>query len=210
MSTLLQLRTNVRTVAADTSTTDQLWSDTELTVYANDGEKQAAIAGRLITDSSTAAIATIAVVAGTATYVISPTIIEVKRAILTNATRPLIQTTKRVLDLTHDNWEAASGTSRSFFIGDQNKLTVYKNPDANTTLNLTVLRVPNTAMSGDSDTPEIDAQYHEGIELWMLHRMFQKQDSKTLDVDKAIDYERKFKEFFGIAPPVVVQREAKT
>lgn len=209
MSTLLQLRTNVKNVLADNTTTDQRWSDSELTTYANNGENEACKRAHVLIDSTTAAIVTITTVTGTSIYTISDKILKIPRAIMTGGTKPLIQTTKRALDLSYPSWESDSGAIRSFFVGDTNKITVYKNPSAGGTLNLTVSRLPTTAMSADGDTPEIDEQYHKGIELWMLHEASQKQDSKTLDVDKSVDYERMFNEFFGIRPPVPVQREKK-
>lgn len=209
MSTLLQLRTNVRNLLFDNTTTDQRWSDPELTTFANNGESESCKRAHVLIDSTTAAIVTISIVSGTSIYTVSDKILKIKRAIMAGATKPLIQTTKRALDLTHTGWESDSGAIRSFFVGDTNKITVYKNPSSNGTLNLTVSRLPATALSADGDTPEIDEQYHRGIELWMLHEASQKQDSKTLDVDKAVDYERQFNEFFGLRPPVPVQREVK-
>jgi hypothetical protein len=46
-------------------------------------------------------------------------------------------------------------------------------------------------------SPEIDSRYHAGLLLWILHRAYMKNDSETLNVDKALDYKAQFEEFFG-------------
>ena len=209
MSTLLQIRTTTRTTLDDTSTIDQLWTDTELNEYINDAENQSCKIADLLVDSTTALICDITLVNGTATYSISPLILKAFRAFIDGATRPLIQTTKRVLDLTIPSWASHSGDERSFFIGDTNKLTVYKKPDGSGTLRLTVSRLPLVAMSADDDTPEIDEQYHDGMVDWVLYRAYSKQDSKTLDPEKAEVHKNAFNERFGIKPPVIIQREEK-
>lgn len=205
MSTLLQIRSTTRTTLDDASTTDQLWTDVELNEYINDAENQSCKIADLLIDSTTVSICTITLVSGTAIYSISPLILKIPRAFITGATRPLIQTTKRILDLTYPSWASASGDERSFFIGDTNKITIYKKPDGAGTLTLTVSRLPLTAMSADSGTPEIDAQYHDGMVDWVLYRAYSKQDSKTLDPEKAEIHKNAFNERFGIKPPVTVQ-----
>ena len=209
MSTLLQIRTTTRTTLDDTSTIDQLWTDTELNEYINDAENQSCKIADLLRDSTTASICDITLVNGTATYSISPLILKIFRAFIDGATRPLIQTTKRILDLTYPAWASASGDERSFFVGDTNKITIYKKPDGSGTLRLTVSRLPLVAMSADDDTPEIDEQYHDGMVDWVLYRSYSKQDSKTLDPEKAEIHKNAFNERFGIKLPVKIQREKK-
>ena len=209
MSTLLQIRTTTRTTLDDTSTTDQLWTDTELNEYINDAENQSCKIADLLIDSTTASVCDITLVNGTATYSISALILKIFRGFVDGATRPLIQTTKRILDLTYPSWASASGDERSFFSGDTNKITIYKKPDGSGTLRLTVSRLPLVAMSSDDNTPEIDAQYHDGMVDWVLYRAYSKQDSKTLDPEKAEVHKNAFNERFGIKPPVKVQREEK-
>lgn len=210
MATLLQLRTTARTTLDDTSTTDQLWTDAELNEYINDAENQSCIIADLLIDSTTASVSDITLVSGTATYSISPLIIKITRAFVDGGTYPLIQTTKRVLDLTIPAWAADTGDERSYFIGDTNNITIYKKPDGAGMLRLTVSRLPLVAMSADSDSPEIDSQYHNSMIDWALYRAYSKQDSKTLDPEKAERHKVAFNERFGIRAPVVVLREEKT
>lgn len=205
MSTLLQIRTTTRTTLDDTSTIDPLWINTELNGYINDAENQSCKIADLLIDSTTASICDITLINGTAIYSVSPLILKIFRAMVDGAVYPLVQTTKRILDLTYASWASASGDERSFFIGDTNKITIYKKPDGSGTLRLTVSRLPLVAMSSDSDTPEIDAQYHDGMIDWVLYRAYSKQDSKTLDPEKAEVHKNAFNARFGIKPPVVIQ-----
>lgn len=209
MSTLLQIRTTTRTTLDDTSTTDQLWTDAELNEYINDAENQSCKIADLLIDSTTASISDITLVNGTGTYSISPLILKIFRAFVDGAAYPLIQTTKRVLDLTIPSWASAFGDERSFYVGDTNKITIYKKPDGAGTLRLTVSRLPLVVLSVDGDIPEIDEQYHNGMADWALYRAYSKQDSKTLDPEKAEIHKNAFNERFGIKPPVMIQRDEK-
>lgn len=209
MSTLLQIRNTIRTTLDDTPTTDQLWTDDELDEYINDAENQSCKIADLLIDSTTASVCDITLIASTPTYSISQLILKIFRAFVDNATHPLIQTTRRVLDLTIPSWQSESGDERSFFVGDTNKITIYKKPDGAGTLRLTVSRLPLVALSADDDTPEIDGQYHNGMVDWAIYRAYSKQDSKTLDPDKAEIHKNAFNERFGIKPPVTIQREEK-
>ena len=61
---------------------------------------------------------------------------------------------------------------------------------------MTVTRFPNTPMTVDG-SPEIQARDHPGLLLWILKRAYFKNDSETLNVDKALDYDKQFEEWFG-------------
>lgn len=61
---------------------------------------------------------------------------------------------------------------------------------------MVVARFPTTPIT-IAGSPEVDARYHPGLLLWILYRMYMKNDSETLNVDKAMDYKAQFEEFFG-------------
>jgi hypothetical protein len=185
---------------------DLLWSEAEWTEYANDAENEACIRANLLIDQSSA-LTSIVVLSGIATYAIDEKILIVRRVKLASGTEPLVKTSRRVLDATYPNWENDSGTVRSWFPDDSNKITIYKKPSAGTTLNLMVSRLPLTPMllaNKDSVSPEIDEQYHQGLLDWMLHRAYSKQDAQTLDVGKAKEHAKRFTERFGERPPASV------
>jgi hypothetical protein len=181
---------------------DLFWSLEEWTRYANDAENEACIRANLIMDK-TSAVTTIAVLSGIATYSIDEKILVIKRAKLASGTEPLVKTSRRVLDATYPNWEEDSGKVRSWLPDDTNKITLYKNPAAATTLNLMVSRLPLLPMTLPNkltESPEIDTQYHLGLVDWMLHRAYSKQDSETLDKGKAKEHLARFIKRFGEIP----------
>lgn len=203
-----ELITSARNQADDADSIDALWADSEWTEYANDAENEACIRANLLIDS-TSALTSIAVSSGIATYGLDAKILIVKRVKLANGTEPLVKTSRRVLDATYPDWENDSGTVRSWLPDDSNKITLYRKPNAATTLNLMVSRLPlNPMLLADklTQSPEIDAQYHQGLVDWMLHRAYSKQDSQTLDTGKAKEHLKRFTARFGERPPAVVYR----
>ncbi len=181
---------------------DLLWSLAEWTEYANDAENEACIRANLILDR-TSGLSIINVLSGTATYSIDEKILLIKRAKLSSGTEPLVKTSRRVLDATYPNWETDTGTVRSWLPDGTNKITLYKSPTANATLNLMISRLPSAAMllaNKLTVTPEIDTQYHLGLVDWMLHRAYSKQDAETLDKGKAKEHLARFTKRFGDRP----------
>lgn len=187
---------------------DLLWSLAEWTEYVNDAENEACIRANLIIDKSSS-LANITVVGGTATYSTDEKILVIKRVKLLSGTEPLVKTSRRVLDATYPNWEAATGVVRSWLPDGTNKITLYKSPIAGTTMNLMVSRLPENPMTLVNkliESPEIDAMYHQGLVDWMLHRAYSKQDSETLDKGKAKEHLTRFTKRFGERPPAEVYK----
>ena len=66
--TLAELIAALRTDADDLVANPYLWSDAELTRWANEAEQEAALRAKLLFDASTTAVCQIAVLAGTTSY----------------------------------------------------------------------------------------------------------------------------------------------
>ncbi len=182
---------------------DLLWSLAEWTEYANDAENEACIRANLILDQI-GALSVINIISGTATYSIDEKILLIKRAKLLSGAEPLVKTSRRVLDASYPNWETDTGTVRSWLPDGTNKITLYKSPTANDTLNLMISRLPSAAMllvDKLTVSPEIDVQYHLGLVDYMLHRAYSKQDAETLDKGKAKEHLARFTKRFGERPP---------
>ncbi len=182
---------------------DLLWSLDEWTEYANDAENEACIRANLILDK-TSALAVIPIISGTATYSIDEKILLIKRAKLSSGSEPLVKTSRRVLDAYFPSWETDTGVVRSWLPDGSNKITLYKSPTADSSLELMISRLPAAAMLlADKLTvsPEIDSQYHLGMVDWMLFRAYSKQDSETLDKGKAKEHLARFTKRFGERPP---------
>jgi hypothetical protein len=190
-----EIEQSVRQTLDDNSTTDKLWSQTDILEYARDAENEACERQDLIVDSISS-LTNITVDTSSGTFALSGTITNVRSAKLTLGTEPLMRTSRHVLDHSFSNWPANTSTPRSFFTSGTNKITLYPKPIVGDTLNMTVARFPNIPMTVGG-SPEVGARYHPGLLEWILHRAYMKNDSETLNVGKAKDHKKKFEEFFG-------------
>jgi len=190
-----EMETSVRITLDDNSSGDRLWTSGELLEYARDAENEACERANLLIDE-TSSYTDISINTSTGTFSISNTITDVISAKLALGTEPLMETSRKVLDYSFSNWAANTATPRSYFKSATNKITLYPKPIVADTLNMTVARFPTTPMALDG-SPEIDARYHPGLLQWILYRAYMKNDSETLNVDKAMDHKAQFIKFFG-------------
>ncbi len=190
-----EIENSARITLDDNSVGDKLWSQAELLEYAQDAENEICERIDAIIDNSSG-LTIIAVNTSTGSYVLSNTIVDVKSARMFGGTYPLMRTSESVLDMSFLNWRTQAGTPRSYAKTPTNNIIIHPKPDTADTILMTVSRFPTTPMSV-SGSPEVDARYHEGLILWIIHRAYMKNDSETLNVDKAKDYKKKFEEYFG-------------
>ena len=190
-----EIENSVRITADDNSAGDKLWAQAEILEYARDAENEACQRADLLTDE-TSSFTDITINTSTGTFSISNTITEVLSAKLSLESNPLMKTSRRVLDLSFSNWPANTSTPRSIFRSATNKITVYPKPIVADTLNMAVSRIPTTPMTL-TGSPEVNARWHPGLLEWILYRMYMKNDSETLNVDKALDHEANFTKIFG-------------
>ncbi len=190
-----EIELSIRLTLDDNSTGDRLWSQAEILENAQDAENEACERQNLLVDE-TSAFTDISINTSTGTYALSNTITEVQSAKLALGTEPLMETSRKVLDHSFSNWAANSATPRSYFRSATNRITLYPKPIVADTLNMTVARFPAAPMTV-AGSPEIDVRYHPGLLLWILYRCYMKNDSETLNVDKAMDYKAQFETFFG-------------
>jgi len=78
--TLAELIAAFRTDADDLVANPYLWSDAELTRWANEAEQEAALRAKLLFDASTMAVCQIAVLAGTTSYALHAKVHDVEHA----------------------------------------------------------------------------------------------------------------------------------
>lgn len=194
-----------------------LWSDDNVQEYLDDAHNEAAERARLIKDSLTAAICTIAVVANTAAYLLDPRILSVERAKLDLQRLPLELTSTPALDGGSSafagrsngysfttglavGWETATGAPVSAALDDEGgrwKLTLVPIPTAADTLRLQVFRLPMASLTDDNATPEIPSRLHIRLVDWMEHRAFSTHDLEQRDEQRAADAAAIFTTAFG-------------
>ncbi|MEK7425737.1 MAG: hypothetical protein AAB131_18080 [Actinomycetota bacterium] len=199
-----------------------LWSDLEAIEFLNDAQNEAAERARLLRDSTTAEICTVAVTAGTAVYLLDRRIISVERAKLDSQRLPMQITSTPEMDgprsatrpgwpqqwRANGTWLADSGagwetqTGTPYFLvldaeGDRWKATLAGVPIANDTLRLQVFRLPLADIEDEADVPEIPARLHIRLVDWMEYRAYSKVDVETQNDELAARGANAFTSAFG-------------
>jgi hypothetical protein len=197
---------------ADDLVAGKLWSRNEWIEYANDAQNEACRRARLLVDSSTAAVCSITLVNGTATYDLHDSILFVRRARLVEiSSGDGLTVLKRchVADLDNvagPGWQEEVGQPRGYVPDmDDHAFRPYPTPDtALWKVALTVVRMPlvpsvnaTYPMEDGEDTPEIRSRWHIGLVNWMLARAYRKQDSQTYNPKLADAFEADFEREFG-------------
>ena len=194
---------------ADDEVQPYLWEDTEVALYLNEAEREAAQRALLIQDETTAAVCTLTLAAGTASYALHASILKVERATLASTGDILTVSSREKLDQSWPGWETATGTPRYVVENGDGNATVVPTPAANDSLALIVKRMPLADMEADNDTPEIPLRHHYRMLDWELHLAFLKPDADAHN-PKAADYhEARFERSFGYRHDANVQRKQR-
>lgn len=212
--TLGELRTALRW-RLDDSAAPYLWPDEELNSYINQAVDEACFRARLNIDSSSAAVTPVVVTAGVAEYALHSSIIDVLRVWDNVDNHKLIKTGFDELDQLYPSWPSHEGPLMKYVLdlnyyhatGDEDqthRLTIYPKPAKDTTLSLTVYRLPLEPMASDGDVPEIPRQYHSDLLHWAAHLAYLKRDADTSDPNKARDAMQLFEIAFGEKPGAVI------
>ncbi|KKK49288.1 hypothetical protein LCGC14_3136560, partial [marine sediment metagenome] len=93
-----EIENSVRITADDNSAGDKLWSQPEILEYTNDAEKEACERADLLIDE-TSSFTDIGINTSTGTYSLSLTVTDIQSAKLALGTKPLMETSRKVLDL---------------------------------------------------------------------------------------------------------------
>lgn len=187
-------------------------SDEEVTGWLNEAVVEAAIRGRLIHESEIAEVCQIAVVAGTASYPLHPSIYELSHVAFRQdgeATRkPVRLVSSEYLDAIMCDWRDAEGRPLYAIQGDSS-LRLVPRPDAAGALILEGYRLPMEPMllvEKDTATPEINGAHHRHLVQWALHRGFSAPDTESFDPNRAAIAEAAFTQYFGLRPDSDLRR----
>lgn len=175
-----------------------LWSDAEWIAFGNEAQREACRRARLIVDSTTTAICTIAVTSAAQTFALDPRILFIRRAKPSWGIAPLKRISYKDLDNQVPGWEDETSPYPQWYVPDmdENRFRPYPSPSEAGTVKLTVIRLPLDDM-GISDEPEIKPQFHDSLVYWMLHKAYAKQDSEVLDKKLSLDNLALFEQEFG-------------
>lgn len=192
-----------------------LWSDAEIVGWLNEAVQEANERAKLTEDSTTPAVCSIPVVAGTAVYALHPSVFQVKRVALNG--RKIEESSVEAQDACGPSgWETRSGTPREYIFqqasgGNPASIRLVRVPSDAGTLTLTVYRGALKKLSEDLDTqkPEVPERFHKHLKNWVYRCAYLKQDIETLDRTKAAEFEAIFERSFGARPDANVQRKQR-
>lgn len=176
-----------------------LVDDEDAINFLNEAENEAARRARLFVDS-TSDLAVYPVTIGDPLVTISNKIISIRRMRLASSSVPLKKRLVREMDELAPGWESSTNTSQpSDVVVDYQTgaLFLYPRPKADDTLNMTVIREPESAMEADDDVPETPARYHFSLIEWMKYRTFSDEDSDMYDQKRAETALGRFEKEFG-------------
>ncbi|EER61546.1 conserved hypothetical protein [Acidovorax delafieldii 2AN] len=182
---------------ADAST-PYMWSDEDIAAYLDEAVKEACERARLIEDSTTPAVTTLAVLAGQYSYTLHPSVIDLKR--VTYKGKALTLSSVEAEDQNEMTWENRTGAEPLRYIyNGMGTLRLVPIPTQPLTVQLTVYRQPLKTLTADIDTaiPEIPAVFHPRLKAWIYRCAYLKQDADTFDKSKSEEFEAQFERAFG-------------
>lgn len=187
-----------------------LWSDSEVDSYFREAENEAAVRAKLIQDETSPDVCEIAVVAGTHTYALHPSICGIYRVKLDGEPQPMARKSRDELDTEYPGWEGQHGKPQIFLEpNDTRNIRLFPTPVNDGVVRLVVWRLPISPMTADTDTPEIHQQYHYRLIDWARRCGYLKQDTETYDPAAAQRFESSFDASFGVRPDANVRRKRR-
>lgn len=183
-----------------------LYSDADLTDYANEGVDEAALRARLILDSRTASVCSIALdpdATEPGNITLHGSIFVVRSARLRTAQSTLEVVTRDILEGNWCEWRTSTGTPEAIcFDVDTGRAILAPIPVEVDTLDLTVWRrtLDTEKMVGDDDVPVINEIHHTGLIDWILHRCYEPKDGETGDDERSALHYNRFEARYGRRP----------
>lgn len=190
----------VKGIGSDGS--DLLWADEDIIDWLNDGQDQACMRGRLLTEDANASICEIAMATGTRTYALHKAVLEIIHAQLELASGeviPLSVVSREWLDREIPGWRARSDLF-GYAIQNETTLTVLGAVSTGDKVRLECSRLPLKRMENDTDKPEIHPASHVHLLEWAIHKAYSIQDTDTFDPGRSEKARVLFEQHFG--PPV--------
>lgn len=187
-----------------------LWSDDEIASYLDDAVNEACIRARLIEDSSTPEVCSLPLVVGQTSYLLHPSVIDVRRVTFNG--KALGLSSIEAEDENDLTWESRKGSEPlRVIVSGANRIRVVPEPTAVVTLGLTVYRTPLVALTSATPTasPEIPEVYHPRLKDWVYRCAYLKQDAEAFDKSSADDFEARFERSFGTRLDANVARKRR-
>lgn len=180
--------------------TPYLWSDALAFGYMDDAQKRFCRKTDGIADARTASVTQLSIVPGTDWYNTHASIRLVRSATRADTGRPVKLYTAEQARRACIVFDGSEGPVTGLVLGLEPRVArTTKVPNETVTVNLSVFRLPLTAITTDSQAFEIEEQYHTGLLDWMKSRAYGKQDAETVDRRKEVEYMTRFDAFCAAA-----------
>jgi hypothetical protein len=191
--TIAALVTEAREDLLNDTVEPYLWSDAQLTRYANEAVIEACNRTPLLRKTKT-----VSVIATTAAYALDSYTRQIYTLKLALGTSPLTQETEASMDIKYGyNWRNATGAPRHYI------RTLYPVPVVNDTLTYTCSATPDSTFSLDTD---MDATDQKGLLFWIAHKALLLPDPTIFNPIKSGDYLMMFNAEFGTPKTARYQR----
>lgn len=193
-----------------------LWKTSAIVRYLNDAERQVCRRAYLLIDRNTSAVCNITLSASVASYTMHSKVLRIRRAIVGSNPVPLTVYTKEHVDDTINvnvvDWASVTAGVPEIIIHEANdELIFYPPPQSADVAYMEVARLPLNDLTDDnSSSPEIPVLYHEDLILWGAYRAYMKNDSDTVNLALAKEYEGQFDRKFGPLPSARAERIRKS
>jgi hypothetical protein len=206
--TLAELIRQYRVAAHDT-VEPYFVEDSDLITLFNEAVDEAAVRGRLIHESASPAVCTIAVKAGQTVCKLHPALYEIDHLAFKRdgepRRAPLRLSSTEELDDVWPQWRDEQGDPE-YAIQTDKQLRLVPAPLNDGVVLLEGYRLPMTPMEGNDDEPEINAAHHRHLYQWVMHRVFSIPDAETFDQSRAGQALALFTGYFGDRPDADLRR----
>lgn len=189
-----------------------LWKNAEICQYADEAQQELFIR-RHQKDASTVAITQITVSADTASYPFDKRILAIERVkFVDSADKEFVleKTTHQKMDWQRINWQGdSSGVVEEYIENfEDREITLWRTPDLDGTLHLTVRRLPLDRLSWTLRNKRIETADELQYDLldWMMFRAYMKRDAETENPDLAGIHKNLFDERVGERPSAHLQQ----
>lgn len=171
-----------------------LWSDQLIYGYAGDAQKQFCRWTNGISDARTPAVTQLAILPGTQWYETHPSILKVRTVQRADTGRNVALVNAERMSQFGVQFDGRTGPLKHLVMGlEAHALRAWPVPNETVTVEMSVFRLPLTAITDDGDQVlEIDEQHHSHLLLWMKHLGYDKQDAETFDRRKSDDFAQRF------------------
>lgn len=208
---VLQFRSDADDRVGTDGAGDYLFETTDIWMWLNEAQDEAADRAQLLHETSLAAICTIAVTAPMTVYALDPRVLNITRAAFTPAgsTQEYVLTPRDVLELDRirPHWRTTTEVPRDY-IHDSTTLRLGSIPSTDGTIQIECYRLPLANMEDTAtETPEIHRQNHRALVHWALFRGYSRPDSEVFDKDRAAKELARFERVFGLKIDARLRRD---